>query len=130
MADSQWPRMADSRWLTCVIRAMPLFPCCVLHWRLVCLFVLGRFPLLDEATANLDPLTEREVLEALRPLQQILEQKGWFGGGVKDEVRLAAACSLSLIGSPEAKAILQAGAGSREESVRRACLEAKRRFGI
>jgi len=45
-------------------------------------------------------------------------------------VRLAAACSLSLIGSPEAKAILQAGAGSREESVRRACLEAKRRFGI
>jgi HEAT repeat protein len=68
--------------------------------------------------------------EALRPLQQILEQKGWFGGGVKDEVRLAAACSLSLIGSPEAKAILQAGAGSREENVRRACLEAKRRFGI
>jgi hypothetical protein len=68
--------------------------------------------------------------EALRPLQQILEQKGWFGGGIKDEVRLAAACGLALIGTPEAKAVVQAGAGSREESVRRACLEAKRRFGI
>lgn len=68
--------------------------------------------------------------EALRPLQQILEQKGWFGGGVKEEVRLAAACSLALIGTPEAKAVVQAGADSREESVRRACREARRRFGI
>ena len=90
------------------------------------------FPKRDpsEVKAFFDAVGSVGSNEALRPLQQILEQKGWFGGGVKDEVRLAAACSLSLIGSPEAKAILQAGAGSREESVRRACLEAKRRFGI
>jgi len=90
------------------------------------------FPKRDpsEVKAFFDAVGSVGSNEALRPLQQILEQKGWFSGGVKDEVRLAAACSLSLIGSPEAKAILQAGAGSREESVRRACLEAKRRFGI
>ena len=68
--------------------------------------------------------------EAVRPLQQILESKGWFGGGVKDEVRLGAACSLALIGTPEAKAVLQSGANSRDESIRQACLEAKRRYGV
>jgi HEAT repeat protein len=68
--------------------------------------------------------------EAVRPLQQILEHKGWFGGGVKDEVRLGAACSLALIGTPEAKAVLQSGANSREENIRQACLEAKRRYGV
>ena len=90
------------------------------------------FPKRDpsEVKAFFDAVGSVGSNEALRPLQQILEQKGWFGGGVKDEVRLAAASSLSLIGSPEAKAILKAGADSREESVRRACLEAKRRFGI
>jgi HEAT repeat protein len=90
------------------------------------------FPKRDpsEVKAFFDAVGSVGSNEALRPLQQILEQKGWFGGGVKDEVRLAAAGSLALIGSPEAKAILQAGADSREESVRRACLEAKRRFGI
>ena len=68
--------------------------------------------------------------EAIRPLQQILEQKGWLGGGVKDEVRLGAACSLALIGTPEAKAVLQSGVNSRDESIRRSCLEAKRRYGV
>ena len=48
--------------------------------------------------------------EAIRPLQKILEQKSWFGGGGKDEVRLGAALSLALIGTPEAKAVLQAEA--------------------
>ncbi|MBU1207423.1 MAG: HEAT repeat domain-containing protein [Proteobacteria bacterium] len=68
--------------------------------------------------------------EAVQPLQQILEHKGWFGGEVKDKVRLGAACSLALIGTPEAKAVLQSGANSREESIRQACLEAKRRYGV
>ena len=68
--------------------------------------------------------------EAIRPLQQILEQKGWFGGGVKDEVRLGAALSLALIGTPEAKAVLQSGANARDESIRQSCLEAKRRYGV
>ncbi|MBP1712738.1 MAG: HEAT-like repeat-containing protein [Deltaproteobacteria bacterium] len=90
------------------------------------------FPKRDpsEVKAFFDAVGSVGSNDALRPLKQILEQKGWFGGGIKDEVRLAAAGSLALIGSPEAKAILQAGADSREESIRRACLEAKRRFGI
>jgi tetratricopeptide (TPR) repeat protein len=90
------------------------------------------FPKRDpsEVKAFFDAVGSVGSNDALRPLRQILEQKGWFGGGIKDGVRLAAAGSLALIGSPEAKAILQAGADSREESIRRACLEAKRRFGI
>jgi HEAT repeat protein len=90
------------------------------------------FPKRDpaEVKAFFDAVGSIGANEGVRPLQQILEQRGWFGGGVKDEVRLAAACSLALIGTPEAKAVVQAGSGSREESVRRACLEAKRRFGI
>jgi HEAT repeat protein len=90
------------------------------------------FPKRDpaEVKAFFDAVGSVGSNEALRPLKQILEQKGWFGGGVKDEVRLAAACSLALIGTPETRAVLQAGAGSREESIRRACLEAKRRYGI
>jgi HEAT repeat protein len=90
------------------------------------------FPKRDpsEVKAFFDAVGSVGSNEALGPLQKILDQKGWFGGGVKDEVRLAAAGSLALIGTAEAKAILMAGADSREESVRRACLEAKRRFGI
>jgi HEAT repeat protein len=68
--------------------------------------------------------------EAILPLQQILEQKGWFGSGGKDEVRLGAACSLALIGTPEAKSVLQRGSESRDEKVRQACVEAKRRHGV
>jgi HEAT repeat protein len=68
--------------------------------------------------------------EAIRPLQQILEHKVWFVGGVKDEVRLGAACALALIGTSEAKNVLQSGADSREDSIRQACLEARRRYGV
>jgi hypothetical protein len=83
-----------------------------------------------EVKAFFDAVGSIKANDALRPLQQILEQKGWFGGRVKDEVRVGAACGIALIGTPEAKEVLKAGADSREEGVRRACLEARRRYGI
>ena len=83
----------------------------------------------SEVKAFLDAAGSIGCNDALRPLQKILEQRGWFGGGVRDEVRLAAANSLALIGSPEAKAVLEAGTHSRDESIRGACLEASRRLG-
>ncbi len=85
---------------------------------------------LSEVKAFFDAVGNVGSNDALPSVKQILEQKGWFGGGVKDEVRLAAAEALALIATPEAKMILQAGVDSREESIRRACLEAKRRFGV
>jgi HEAT repeat protein len=84
----------------------------------------------SEVKAFFDAVGSIGSNEAIRPLQQILEHKSWFGGGVKDEVRLGAACSLALIGTAEAKAVLQSGVESREEHIRQACLEAKRRLGI
>jgi len=84
----------------------------------------------SEVKAFFDAVGSIGSNEAIRPLQQILEHKSWFGGGVKDEVRLGAACSLALIGTSEAKAILQSGTESREESIRQACLEARRRSGV
>jgi hypothetical protein len=84
----------------------------------------------SEVKAFFDAVGSIGSNEAIRPLQQILEHKSWFGGGVKDEVRLGAACSLALIGTSEAITILQSGAESREESIRQACLEAKRRLGV
>lgn len=65
--------------------------------------------------------------EAIQPLQKMLEQKGWFEMGKKDQIRLGAAGALALIGTPEAKAILEAGRNSKDESIRRACLQAERR---
>jgi HEAT repeat protein len=85
---------------------------------------------LSEVKAFFDAVGSIGSNEAVRPLQQILELKGWFGGGLRDEVRLGAACSLALIGTPEAKGILQSGSDSRDEKIRQACLEAKRRYGV
>jgi HEAT repeat protein len=65
--------------------------------------------------------------EAIKPLQKLLEQKSWFGMGGKDEIRLGAASALALIGTSEAKSVLQAGITSKDESVRLACLQASRR---
>jgi HEAT repeat protein len=65
--------------------------------------------------------------EAIKPLQKLLEQKSWFGTGKKDEFRLRAAGALALIGSAEAKSILESGSNSKDENIRRACLQALRR---
>jgi HEAT repeat protein len=64
--------------------------------------------------------------EALPVLRQLLEKKSWFGRGKTDEVRIGAAKALAMIGTSEAKAILESGRQSKDEAVREACLKAHR----
>jgi len=65
--------------------------------------------------------------DALKLMQKLLEQKSWFGMGKKDEIRLRAAGTLALIGTAEAKSILEAGMNSKDENIRQACLQVMRR---
>ncbi len=62
--------------------------------------------------------------EAIPVLQQLLERKSWFGRGKADEIRIGAANALAMIGTPEAKAILEEGKNSKEESMRDVCAQA------
>jgi HEAT repeat protein len=62
-------------------------------------------------------------------LQQLLEKKSWFGRGKSDEMRMGAANALSMIGSPEALAILEGGKDSKDEILRNACQQALRSRG-
>ncbi len=64
--------------------------------------------------------------EATSVLQEILERKSLFGRGRMEEMRNGAASALAMIGSPEAMAILEAGRNSKDESIRRACMQAMR----
>jgi HEAT repeat protein len=64
--------------------------------------------------------------EALPVLRQLLERKGWFGRGKVDEVRMGAARAMAMIGTSEAKMILESGRESKDESVRDACSKAMR----
>jgi hypothetical protein len=64
--------------------------------------------------------------DAIPVLQQLLERQSWFGRGKIDEIRIEVANALAMIGTPEAKAILEEGKGSKEESIRNACLQALR----
>jgi HEAT repeat protein len=64
--------------------------------------------------------------EATPILQQLLEHKSLFGRGKTDEIRVGAAAALAMIGTREAKAILEAGRESKDGSIRSACLQALR----
>jgi HEAT repeat protein len=64
--------------------------------------------------------------EAIPVLQQLLERKSWFGRGKRDEIRIGAANALAMIGTSEARAILEEGKNSKEESIRDACAQALR----
>jgi len=68
--------------------------------------------------------------EATPVLQEMLERKSWFGRGRIDEVRSGSANALAMIGTPEAKAVLEDGRDSKDESIRNACLQAMRRQGL
>lgn len=68
--------------------------------------------------------------EATPVLQEILERKSLFGRGKPDGMRNGAANALAMIGSPEAKAILEAGRNSRDESIRNACAQAMKGQGL
>lgn len=80
-----------------------------------------------EIKAFFDAIGMTAANEAIKPLQKLLEQKSLFGMGGKDEIRLGAASALALIGTSEAKSVLQAGMNSKDESVRLACLQVSRR---
>src|SRR4030065_110279 len=62
--------------------------------------------------------------EAIPVLQQLLERKGWFVRGKTDEIRIGEANAIGMIGTPEAKAILEVGEDSKDESIREACIQA------
>lgn len=62
--------------------------------------------------------------EAVPVLQQLLERKSWFGRGKTDEIRIGAAGALAAIGTPDAKAVLEDGKNSKDETIRDACLQA------
>jgi HEAT repeat protein len=64
--------------------------------------------------------------ESIPVLQQLLERKSWFGRGKTDFLRIGAANALAMIGTPEAKAILESGRNSKDESIRDACTQAMR----
>jgi HEAT repeat protein len=64
--------------------------------------------------------------EAIPVLQQLLERKSWFGRGKTDEIRMGAANALATIGTPDAKAILEEGKNSKDETIRGACTQALR----
>lgn len=59
--------------------------------------------------------------EAIPVLKELLEKKSWFGRGVTDEIRIGAANALAMIPSSDAKAILEKGSNSRDESIKNAC---------
>jgi len=56
-----------------------------------------------------------------------LERKSWFSRGKTDEIRIGAANALAIIGTPDARAILEVGKNSKEESIRDACAQALKR---
>jgi len=62
--------------------------------------------------------------EAVPVLQQLLGRKSWFGRGKSDEIHIGAANTLAVIGTPDAKAILEEGKNSKDESIREACTQA------
>jgi hypothetical protein len=68
--------------------------------------------------------------EATPVLQEMLERKSWFGRGRIDEMRSGSANALAMIGTPEAKAVLEDGRDSKDESIRNACLQAMRSQGL
>lgn len=68
--------------------------------------------------------------QALPVLRQILERKSWFGRGKLDEIRLGAIHALTMIRTPEAKAILESGKSSKDEGLREACTRALRSFSV
>ncbi|MGZ3614769.1 MAG: HEAT repeat domain-containing protein [Thermodesulfobacteriota bacterium] len=66
--------------------------------------------------------------ESILVLQQLLERKSWFVRGKVDEILTGAANALAMIGTPEAKAILDGGKHSKDEAIREACLQALKRI--
>jgi HEAT repeat protein len=80
-----------------------------------------------EKKAFFDALGISGSNEAIPLLQRLLMKKIWFRRRKMDEIRQGAAGALALIGSHDAKSVLEAGQRSRNASIRRACLQALKR---
>jgi hypothetical protein len=66
--------------------------------------------------------------DSILVLQQLLERKNWIARGKVDEILIGAANALAMIGTREAKAILDAGKDSKDEAIRDACFQALKRI--
>jgi len=64
--------------------------------------------------------------EAIPILRQLLERKSWFARGKLDEIRVGAANALAMLHSPEARAILESGRSSKDDTLRELCMRAMR----
>jgi len=68
--------------------------------------------------------------DANKVLEKLLERRSWFGDEKWAEIRQGAASALALIGTMEAKSILQSGIESKDEKIRQACLQATVRLPL
>jgi hypothetical protein len=66
--------------------------------------------------------------EAIPVLQQLLERKSWFARGKLDELRMGAANALAMMRTSEARAVLESGKSSKDETLREACTRAMRNY--
>jgi HEAT repeat protein len=62
--------------------------------------------------------------EVVPVLQDLLERRSWFGRGKTDEIRMGAAQALAMVGTADAKAVLEEGKNSKDETLRDACTQA------
>lgn len=89
---------------------------------------LKEFPKKDplEIKAFFDAIGMIGSNDAIPILRQLLERKGWFTRGKVDAIRIGAANALAMIGTSEAKAVLESGLNSKDEAIKEACLQAIR----
>jgi HEAT repeat protein len=80
-----------------------------------------------EMKAFFDAIGMAGSQEAIPILEKLLFKRVWFGQKGQDGIRRGAANALSLIGSREARKILESGKTSRNTGIRKACLQALRR---
>jgi hypothetical protein len=77
-----------------------------------------------EVRAFLDGVGRTGSTAALPLLHNLLLKTPWLGRKHADRLRPYAAHALALLGTPEALALLESGAASRDETIRAACRQA------
>ncbi len=81
----------------------------------------------SERKAFFDAIGVSGSNEAVPMLHKLLVKKNWFRRKRMDEIRQGAASALALIGSREAKSVLELALKSKNASIRKACLQALKR---
>ncbi|MHB9026275.1 MAG: HEAT repeat domain-containing protein [Armatimonadota bacterium] len=77
-----------------------------------------------EMKAFLDGLGMSRSNSALEVLEELLLHRSWFSRGRDEALHIGAARALALVGTPEARAILDNGKKSKDASIRFACVQA------